>query len=126
MERIGSSPPQKKVVLALEEANGLVRFASPEACNALFGKIAKFSREVLESKKEVHRPEQALSIESSCSCLFAGVCDPSARAGVCFCCERTWRIESDMVEFFDSIIDDDGVKACASCLCLLRQQPFLF
>ena len=121
MEREGS--PQKKLVIALEESKGLVRFASSQACNSLFQKVAKFSHEVLE---RVEKADMKIEdVVESCSCLFTGICEASAaREGACVCCEsQSNGHDSSELKFFESFVSEDLSEnhACAFCLCLLHQ-----
>jgi len=114
---------QKKLVDALEETKSLVRFASPQACQILFDKIATFSSEVLEKKMGSNAMSDQVANE--CPCLFTGVCSQSARVGVCLCCEGVPSPKNEP-DFGSSALfeDSDNDIACALCLCALKHELY--
>ena len=145
----GSSPalsPQMKVMVLLEKAQELVRFASPNDCNALFLQVAKFTSHTLENQKkcrdqasrvslddllrssapvalEKSDAEAVAALQSLCSCVPIGTCALFATQGdLCGCCGDGDEAADHKKPAEDScVLDGVHVDSCAKCVCLLQR-----
>lgn len=133
-----------RLMMLMEKAQSIVRYASPAECDALFVELAAFSASAVEKREQLRQEAVAISFDELIKkepemlpfevsegmptpmhpCSPYGVCDPSANnEQLCYCCD-----DGSMPQASSGVVSGrnsnagDSIEACAQCLCFLQRQ----
>jgi hypothetical protein len=146
---VAESTPKWRLLMLLEKAQSVVRFASPLECDSIFVELASFTEQALVKKQKVRDTASRVSLEELLKgqgagaknpsaglkedeeleetsksfqrpCSPFGVCDVSlTNAALCACCDDGTATSNAAVAAASGAGD---VEACALCLCLLQHE----
>jgi hypothetical protein len=123
MDKRSLSGTKLKLILLLDEARQVVRFASVSECDSLFFVLADFTAKALDFERPAASSDnaQAISVctdisrgqDQKCCCEAFSFCDPSSRdSRRCRCCDQDSKRKHDLTAYDEDVF-------CAECLCNL-------